>query len=65
MLSQRMSPKKEVAPTTPPPSFHSEPVQDILMVRAFSPWQDVVDDICRINDLVALGPLPRLLFKGG
>lgn len=38
-----MSPREEVEPITFSP-IYSEPVQDTLMVRAFSPWHDVAID---------------------
>ena len=48
---------EERHPACLPSSFHSEPVQDILMVRASSPCQDVANAGYRINDFVVLGSL--------
>lgn len=45
---------KEKVHLLPFPLIHSEPVHYILVVRAFSPWQDLASDRSRINDLVGL-----------
>lgn len=45
-------------------SFHPEPIQDILMVKAFSSSQDVANARCRVNDFVVQDPLPRLIQGG-